>query len=122
MRSGQYGLRVDNTGIYNLTEESRWESYGLLCAYRVSVNGQFINKFGLKHQGRNGCMKISTGRYQLNHNIGHEDYVVQVTPSVGGLYLSTVSNQTAESVLIEFQNAAGVFVNIPFYVTIFGRY
>lgn len=122
-RCGDRGFRFDGKGMSLLKDDGEtWDSSGVLCAYRVEADGGLAKRFGVKDKPMNRCSPNSKGRYQLYHNLGHSNYMVQATAYSPSTFFVMAYEQSDDYVRFEIRTKVGDMANIPFYVTIYGAY
>lgn len=102
-----------------------WDAPGALWAGRISGEGRVENSWG------NGCyvysaQRLSTGRFRVNHNIGHTGYFVQITctPYTSGANhygFGVIEAKTAQYFEYECVGHNGVVGNVATEVCIIGR-
>lgn len=76
------GQKVDAGYTYKGIELPRGATLdmpGVLAAGRISGNGLMSNQWGCKSCG-SAKYNGQTGKYKINHNIGHTNYFIQATP------------------------------------------
>lgn len=96
---------------------------GTLVAYSVRYDGNITRRWGGKVAPINThANRVSTGVYDVPHQIGHTDYIVTVTcTATGGSYFCLVRQKGTNSVRIEIRGMADNPSNQDFDIVITGR-
>ena len=93
---------------------------GLLAAGFGEHTGNHKNRVGSKTSAAS-IQKVGVGIYNVFHNVGHNRYTVQITPTENGAIATTPSNQLfSGSFQVAIMNRNGSFIDSHFHYAIFG--
>ncbi len=93
---------------------------GTLASASCDKRGTQINHWGVYEQGDG--IRISTGRYRIYHNIGHNEYTVMCTPHYGYNAMSVqIGIKTGSYFEVYFFDKNGNLINTPFDYAIHGE-
>ena len=100
-----------------LTTYGSTDTPGVLCAGRVSSIGGVVTAWGAK---KGHSVSRSGGTYIVYHNIGHSNYIVQVTPEGSYDYRAMYHSITNSSFKVTIRNASGTESSNGFSYTCYG--